>query len=94
MSLRHADPDDLKEALVAAEQMHSEGDDIHHVAKWLRHFHRRCQGFEELLTVTDRFLRFGMPEHELSRMRVLVARLREGELAAEDSDEVDSTLPI
>jgi hypothetical protein len=35
-----------------------------------------------------------MPEHELSEMRRLVDRLREGELAAEDSYEVDATLPL
>ncbi|MCP5431532.1 MAG: hypothetical protein H6962_15950 [Chromatiaceae bacterium] len=46
------------------------------------------------MQVTDRYLRFGMPEHELSQMRLLVGRLREPQLAADDSDEVDSTLPI
>ena len=94
MSTRRHDPDDLKEALVAAEQMRAENRDPHHVAKWLRRYHRRCRDLEELLVETDRFLRFGMPEHELSEMRRLVGRLREAELAAGDRDEVDSTLPI
>ncbi len=94
MTTHRPEPDDLKEALIAAAQMRADGVDTHHVAKWLRHFHRRCHDFEALLLVTDRYLRFGMPEHELSEMRLLVNRLREGELAAGDSNEVDSTLPI
>ena len=94
MSQRRPLPDDLKEALTAATQMRAEDNDIHHVAKWLQRFHGRCQGLEELLIVTDRFLRFGMPEHELSEMRRLVERLREADLSAGDSDAVDSTLPL
>lgn len=94
MSLHRPLSDDLKEALTAAAQMRAEDSDIHHVAKWLQRYHRRCQGLEELLIVADRFLRFGMPEHELTEMRRLVERLREADLAAEDSDAVDSTLPL
>lgn len=94
MTARYLESDDLKEALAAAEQMRAEGADSHHVAKWLRYFNRRCRGLEDLLRVTDRYLRFGLPEHELSEMRSLVNRLRESELSAQDSDEVDSTLPL
>ena len=94
MPNRRPEPDELKEALAAAAHMRTVGDDPHRVAKWLRHYHRRCQGLEELLLITDRYLRFGMSEHELSAMRVLVAHLRESELAAADSDEVDSTLQM
>lgn len=91
---RRPEPDDLKEALSAARHMRDDGDDPHHVARWLQYYHRRCQSMEDLLHVTDRFLRFGMPEAELTAMRQLVARLREDELAAGDSDEVDGTLPL
>ena len=86
-----AEPDDLKEALAAAVQMREENTDTHHVAKWLRRYHRRCQALEQLLLVTDRYLRFGMPEHELSEMRVLVSHLRE---TAADEPEVNDPLPI
>jgi hypothetical protein len=94
MSILKPDVDELKAALGAAEAMRDEGADPHHVALTLRYLHQRCQAFELLLVATDRYLRFGMPEHELSQMRRVVERLREGALAADDSDEVDSTLPI
>jgi len=94
VSARRPEPDDLKEALTAAAQMRVEGRDTHHVAKWLRRYHGRCRGLEELLVVTDRFLRFGMPEQELSEMRRLVSQLREQQPATDDSEEVDGTLPL
>lgn len=94
MSSHKAEPGALKAALVAAEQMRLKNTDPAGVAHWLLRVHRRSRDLEDLLQVTDRYLRFGMPEHELSEMRRLVSRLRESELTAEDSDEVDSTLPI
>jgi hypothetical protein len=74
--------------------MRAEGADPHGVARWLEHYQRRCDGLEALLRVTDRYLRFGMPEHELSEMRLLVSRLREGERPPERAGEVDDTLPL
>lgn len=94
MSLQHHETDDLQEALAAAEQMRAEGRDTHHVAKWLRHYHRRCRELDQLLMLTDRFLRFGMPEHELSAMRRLVDRLREDGQADIRGEAVDSPLPL
>lgn len=94
MSLHRIDPDDLKEALAACARMRDEDDDPHRVAKWLLYFHRRCHGLEELLHLVDRYLRFGMPEHELGELRVLVERLRESESASGDSVSVDDTLPL
>ena len=94
MSIRNAESEELRSALAASEQMRAEGNDPRHIAKSLRYLYQRCQGLEELLQITDRFLRFGMPEHELSEMRRLVGRLRENALAARDSHEVDRTLPL
>ena len=94
MPNRRPEPDELKEALAAAAHMRSAGEDPRHVASWFIHFHRRCQGLDALLQITDRYLRFGMPEHELSEMRLLVSRLREGELSVDSRGEVDSSLPI
>jgi hypothetical protein len=92
--MRKPDADELKIALAGAEEMRAEGNDPRHIAKSLRYLYERCHRLETLLQTTDRFLRFGMPEHELSEMRRLVDRLREGELSAEESDEVDATLPL
>ena len=46
-------------------QMRAEGNDPRHIARSLRYLYARCRGLEDLLQTTDRFLRFGMPEHEL-----------------------------
>jgi hypothetical protein len=94
MKTYRPDDDELEAALGAAEQMRAEGDDPHHLAKALRYLHDRNIALQALLVATDKYLRFGMPEHELSQMRVLVNRLREPELAADDSKDIDSTLPI
>ena len=94
MNIHKPGSDELKAALAGAEEMRAEGNDPRHIAMSLRYLHERCQGLEELLQITDRFLRFGMPEHELTEMRRLVAHLREDALAAGDSDEVNATLPL
>lgn len=88
------EPEELRAALAAADRLRADGLDQQHVARAIQQLYSRCQALEALLQTTDRYLRFGMPEHELSRMRLLVGRLRETELAAEGSGEVDSTLPI
>ena len=94
MTAHRPDAEELKVALAGAEEMRAQGNDPSHIALTLRYLYQRCHQFEALLQVTDRYLRFGMPEHELSEMRRLVGHLREDELAAEDSDEVDATLPL
>ena len=94
MTAHRPDAEELKIALAGAEEMREEGNDPRHIALSLRYLYNRCRQFETLLQVTDRYLRFGMPEHELSEMRRLVGHLREDELAAEDSHEVDGTLPL
>ena len=87
-------PDSLKSALAAAERLRASDSDPDDVAHWLLRMHTRCESLEALLVAADRYLRFGMPEHELSEMRKLVDHLRERELNAEHSDAVDSTLPL
>ncbi|MGB5465437.1 MAG: hypothetical protein WBM84_05080 [Sedimenticolaceae bacterium] len=94
MKTYRPDDDELEAALDAAERMRAEGKDPHHLAKVLRYLHDRNIALQALLVATDKYLRFGMPEHEISQMRLLVNRLRESELAADDSNNIDSTLPI
>lgn len=94
MSTRRPSTEDYRQALAAAERMRDADVDPHHIALSLLYLDARAEQYEALLTVTDRFLRFGMPEHELAEMRHRVEQLRESRLAAEDADEVDATLPI
>ena len=94
MTIHKPDANELKVALSGAEEMREEGNDPRHIALTLRYLYGRCRQFEALLQVTDRYLRFGMPEHELSEMRRLVSHLREEALSSGDADEVDGTLPL
>ena len=94
MSGHTVPPESLKDALAAAERLRASDSDPDGVAHWMLRMHTRCASLESLLTVVDRYLRFGMPEHELTEMRRLVDHLRERELTDDHSDEVDSTLPL
>lgn len=82
------------EALDAAERMRETDSDSHHIAASLQYLHSRSRLLEELFKVTDRYLRFGMPEHELTEMRRLIDHLREEARYADDGDGVEATLPI
>ena len=75
--MRRPDADALGIALAAAEALREEDNDPRHIARALSYLYSRNQELEELLQLTDRYLRFGMPEHELSEMRRLVERLRD-----------------
>ena len=87
-----------KLASAAADKMYSRDVDPHYVAATLRYLDERNASLEELLGMVDRFVRFGMPEHELSEMRRLVTKLREEEARDEaaavedDHSEIDSSM--
>lgn len=94
MSIPKPNADELAAALSAADAMRAQDDDPHHLATALHYLADRCQNLEDLLKVADRYLRFGLPEHELSEMRLLVDRLRAGGASHRDHPDVDDTLPI
>jgi hypothetical protein len=75
--MRRPDAEELGIALAAAESMREEGNDPRHIARALSYLYSRNQELEELLQLADRYLRFGMPEHELSEMRLLVEHLHD-----------------
>lgn len=88
------EPEALKSALEAAARMRASDQDPDNVAHWLLSSHRRCQTLEQLLVVAEKYLYFGLPEHELSEMRMLVEKLREQDLQRADADELERTLPL
>jgi hypothetical protein len=96
VSLPRLDREQLAAALAAAGRMRERDIDPHHLAAALLYLNARCTALEALYKASDRYLRFGLPEHELSEMRLLVGRLRERDAAAEDpdDDEVEHTLPL
>jgi len=77
MSLHRPSEDAIATALGAAQQMRADNNDPHHIALALQYLQSRCHDLEALLEQTERYLNFGMPEPELSQMRMLVTRLRE-----------------
>jgi hypothetical protein len=87
-------PEVVKGALVAATRQLDSDADPDHVAECLLYLVERQKDLEELLRYTDRYLRFGMPEHELGAMQRLVDRLREVQSADGDAAGGDATLPI
>lgn len=81
-------------ALKAAERMRDRGVDPHFVAAALQFLHQRCEMLEALYETTDRYLRFGMPEHELLEMHAQLNRLREASSSHGDENDDDEPLPI
>lgn len=92
--MRRPDTDELGIALAAAGALREEGNDPRHIARALSYLYSRNQELENLLQLTDRYLRFGMPEHELSEMRRLVERLRDSTGNADGNDGGDEPLPL
>ena len=81
----------LNAALEAAERMKAGAVDPHHLAHCPLFLWNRHQGLERLLDQSDRYLRFGMDERELSAMRKTVDKLRSE--AIERNEKLD-VLPI
>lgn len=90
MSLTRPQQYRIDDALATADRMRELGVDPHGLALSLHYFADRCAGLELLLELVDRYLRFGMPEHELSRLRVVVEQLRE----QDERGDAEDPLPI
>ena len=73
------DPEQIEQALSAAERMREHDVDPHHLAHTLLYLHQRNQRLEEVLRRTDCYLRFGLADTALAQLRKLVQRLREEE---------------
>ena len=84
----------LAQALVAARALREAGADSEHLGWALECLHQRCADLESLLVLVDRYLRFGMPEHELAQMRRLADRLREHGASGARSGGHEGDLPL
>ena len=82
----------LDTALAAARRMTDRDIDPHHLAAALLYLHERGERLVALYHMTERYLQFGLPEHELSEMRLLVDALRETE--PDEDQSVEGTLPV
>ena len=94
MSVRRPTAEELDIALAAARRMRERDVDPHHLGTGLLFLHARTQQLENLYQLLDRYLRFGMPEHELTELHRLVGKLREADLSTEHERSIDNTLPL
>lgn len=96
MSAARVTPEQMQIALEAAGRMRERDVDPHFVAAALLHLQEHCDTLQALYQATDRYLRFGLPEHELSEMRLLVDRLRERAQTTDEPDDpdIEHTLPL
>ena len=70
---------EMETALDAARRMRDFGVDPHPLAQSLLYLDERNQRMGDLLQAVDRYLRFGLPETELAKLRRNVQLLREAE---------------
>ncbi len=85
----------LETALEAAERMWRSEVDPHHLAESLRYLHQRNEKLDVLLASIDHFLRFGMTDPDLVKLRKIVNELRrDGEFGESEQPQVSEILPI
>jgi hypothetical protein len=71
--------EELEIALDAAARMREWGVDPHHVAHVMLYLDQRNQRLNDVVRRVDRYVRFGLPERELTQLRRLIQDLREDE---------------
>jgi hypothetical protein len=94
LSLPCPTPAQLERALAAARTLREAGADGEHLGWVVECLHQRCADLEALLVLVDRYLRFGMPEHELAQMRRLADRLREHAAGGAREERHEGDLPL
>ncbi|MES9962114.1 MAG: hypothetical protein ABW116_01095 [Candidatus Sedimenticola sp. 20ELBAFRAG] len=81
--------EEMETALEAARRMRDADVDAHHIARCLIYLQDRNVLLEEMLTRVERFLQFGLPEEEHSKIQRLVNKMREMERRESGVDELD-----
>lgn len=84
--------EELETALQAAERMRGLGIDPHHLAHTLLYLQQRSERVEEIVRRTDRYLRFGLAERELTQLRRLIQQLREEDERLDEDSEIPSSM--
>lgn len=68
---------EISKALEVAEMMRERSDDSSHIAHCLLYYHQRNKRLEEIVALTNRYLKFGNPEDEHARLVLLLEQLEE-----------------
>jgi hypothetical protein len=82
--------EELKAALEEAERIRESGDDPGYLAKSLLYLHQRNEDLEKILEHAERYIQFGLPVEEHTRLKLLLeeAKTRELRSLGEEPEEM------
>lgn len=87
MAIPKPTEEEMNRALEMAEAMRDQGRDEYYMAHALLYLKERNKLLEDLYKKADYYLRFGMPEKELSDLRLALRKMHE-----QDVDDADESL--
>ncbi|HHH13025.1 MAG TPA: hypothetical protein ENJ98_02205 [Thiolapillus brandeum] len=85
MPMKRLEPETMEKILKLAEAMRAQNKDKYRLAHALLYLDERNRMLEDLYHKAERYIRFGMGEHELTDLRLAVERIREADV--EDADD-------
>jgi len=84
MPMKKLEPETMEKILKLAEAMRAQNKDKYRLAHALLYLDERNQMLEDLYHKAERYIRFGMGEHELTDLRLAVERIREADVEEAD----------
>ena len=84
MPMKKLEPETMEKILKLAEAMRAQNKDKYRLAHALLYLDERNRMLEDLYHKAERYIRFGMGEHELTDLRLAVERIREADVEEAD----------
>jgi len=84
MPMKKLEPEVMEKILKLAEAMRAQNKDKYRLAHALLYLDERNRMLEDLYHKAERYIRFGMGEHELTDLRLAVERIREADVEEAD----------
>lgn len=84
MAVKKVEPEIMEKVLRLAEAMRAQGKDKYRLAQALLYLEERNRMLEDLFHKAERYLKFGMGEHELTALRLAVEKVREADVEEAD----------
>ena len=85
MAVKKLEPEIMDKVLKLAEAMRAQGKDKYRLAQALLYLDERNRMLEDLYQKAEKYLRFGMGEHELTELRMAVEKVHEA--GVEEADD-------
>jgi hypothetical protein len=86
MAVRKVDPQAMDKVLRLAEAMRVQGKDKYRLGQALLYLEERNRMLEDLFHKAEKYLKFGMGEHELTELRLAVEKVREANVEEADDE--------